>query len=121
MVLRGMLSSLSALAAGLCLCTPPAPAQVPGEVGRSVVADGGTCLIAKSRLGMTLFGYSIALGKRVHSISGHAGQRAIIGRPVARGASIGPGRTRIDDGPRIHLVSSVTGEWSTVNLGVDKE
>jgi hypothetical protein len=140
MVRRGLLSLLGAVAAGLCLGTPSAPAQVPVEGACSVVADGGSCLIAKSRSGKTHYGDSIETekcegaavtnpeGSRLEPILGPGvgyvavGKRvrALSGLPEARGARNGPGRIRID-GARIQLFSAVTGEGSSVALGVDMD
>jgi hypothetical protein len=148
MVRRGLLGLLGAAAACLCLCTPPAPAQAPGEGGRPVVADGGTCLIAASLSGKSLYGYSVesgrwaglavenpdgsqlvptlgsglgfvVIGDRVHAYSGHAGHWATLETPLGREARLGPGRIRVDDGTKIHLFSSATGRWSSFDLGED--
>jgi hypothetical protein len=36
---------------------------------------------------------------------------------LGREARLGPGRIRVDDGPKIHLFSSATGRWSSIDLG----
>jgi hypothetical protein len=125
---------------------------VPGPATPPVVADGGAALIvASSRSGKTLYGYSVytgawegvavdnpdhapiepvvgsgvayaVVGKRVYAFSAAKGRWDAVGLPEVPRPRITVGdRIRVDSGSTIYMYSGPSGRWSSIDLAVDKE
>ncbi len=136
----------------VCLASAACPAQEADPAHPPMVADGGgLILIAPSRSGRTLYGYSmqtgawegiavikpdgaplvpivssglgyVVAGKRIYALSGGTGKWAVVELAKEATPKLAVGsRLRVDDGSTIHMYSAVVGRWSSVNLAGDEK
>jgi hypothetical protein len=147
-----MAKSLFPNLVAVCLSCGLLSAQEPGPAAPPVVADGGAALIiASSRSGKTLYGYSVytgawegvavdnpdnaplkpvvgsgvayaVVGKRVYAFSAAKGGWDAVELPEVPNPRMAVGdRIRVDSGSKIYMYSGPSGRWSFIDLAVDKE
>jgi hypothetical protein len=136
----------------VCLINAALSAQEREPARQPVVSDGGaSIIIAASKSGKTLYGYSVHTGmwdaiavrnpdksllepivgtglgyvtvdKRIYAFSSATGRWAVVELPGAARPSMSVGdRLRVDVGSKIYMYSAVAGKWAIVDLAADED